>query len=86
MATTQIQLPAELGEFAATQVADGRFSSVDEYVRALVMADQKQQQILDILGQSTQLAELLEAGLASGPGRTWSPSLLNEIKQQVAGQ
>jgi Arc/MetJ-type ribon-helix-helix transcriptional regulator len=83
MSQTNIQLSADITAFAGLQVTGGRFPSVSDYIHALVAADQKTQEVLRFLNGSPKLEALLEAGLASGKGRTWSPDVLREIKQKV---
>ena len=43
MDTMNIAVPEALKEFVQTRVAEGGYSSVSEYVRELIRADQKQQ-------------------------------------------
>jgi Arc/MetJ-type ribon-helix-helix transcriptional regulator len=83
MAELQINLPDSISEFADAQVASGRFPSIHDYLGALVSADEKAQQTIAQLSENPQLAKLLEEGLQSEPGRHWSPTVLQELKQQV---
>jgi putative addiction module CopG family antidote len=83
MAEMQINLPDPISKFADAQVASGRFPSVQEYLGALVTADEQAQQTIARLNDNSQLAALLEEGMASGPGRHWSPDVLDELKRQV---
>jgi putative addiction module CopG family antidote len=83
MTQVQIQLPDAIGEFAGAQVSSGRFSSVSDYVQALVVADEAVQRTTERLSENQDLAALLEDGLASGEGRPWTPNVLGELKQQV---
>lgn len=41
--TLSITLPGQLKEFVDTQIGSGRYSSISEYVRALIREDQKRQ-------------------------------------------
>jgi len=41
--TLSITLPAQFKEFAENQIGSGRYSSVSEYIRALIREDQKRQ-------------------------------------------
>ncbi len=83
MADLQINLPDATSEFASAQIAAGRFGSVSDYVGALVSADEQMQQAAAKLGQNPQLEALLEQGLRSVAGRSWSLLVLSELKQQV---
>jgi Arc/MetJ-type ribon-helix-helix transcriptional regulator len=83
MAEVQINLPDSIGQFASAQVASGRFPTIHEYVVALVSADVQAQHTLDKLSANAQLAAFLEEGLRSPEGRCWSPTVLQELKQQV---
>lgn len=60
METMNIAVPDGLKAFVQTRVAEGGYSSVSEYVRELIRADQKQQ------AWSVVEAEVLK-GLSSGP-------------------
>ena len=57
MQTMNISLPDPLKEFVEHQIADGRYSSVSEYIRELIRADEKQK-------AQAQLESLLLEGLA----------------------
>jgi putative addiction module CopG family antidote len=83
MSEMQVNLPESISEFAGAQVAAGRFSSVSEYLGALVTADEQAQKAVERLAENPQLAALLEEGLNSGAGRRWSSAVLGELKQQV---
>jgi putative addiction module CopG family antidote len=83
MSEIQVNLPDSIGEFAGAQVAAGRFSSVSEYLGALVTADEQAQKAVEGLAENPQLAALLEEGLNGGEGRRWSIDVLREMKQQV---
>lgn len=83
MADLQINLPDPISEFAGDQVASGRFPTLNDYLGALVSADEQSQNILRELSENPQLAALLEEGLGSRSGRHWSPDVLRAMKQQV---
>jgi len=59
METMNISLPEPLKEFVDTQIASGRYSSVSEYVRALIRDDEKHR-------AEERLEELLMEGLTTG--------------------
>ncbi|QEG35569.1 ribbon-helix-helix domain-containing protein [Bythopirellula goksoeyrii] len=86
MSEFQINLPDAIGEYVGAQIAAGRFASPDQYVQALVAADQQHQKITREISDDPHVASLLEEGLASEPGRHWSPEVLAELKQKVTVQ
>jgi Arc/MetJ-type ribon-helix-helix transcriptional regulator len=83
MAELQINLPDPVSEYADAQVASGRFPSVQDYLGALVTADEQAQKTISKLSENPQLAALLEEGMSSAPGRRWSPDVLDQLKRQV---
>ena len=83
MADLQINLPDSISEFAEAQVASGRFPTINDYLGALLSADEQAQRAIGQFSENPQLATLLEEGLESAPGRRWSPAVLRELKQQV---
>ena len=56
----QITLAGSLKDFVVTQVQAGKYESPDEYVSALVSAEQKRKAI-------ERLEELIQEGIDSGP-------------------
>jgi Arc/MetJ-type ribon-helix-helix transcriptional regulator len=83
MAEIQINLPDPVSAFADAQVTSGRFPTIHDYVGALVSADEQAQKTINMLTENPQLAVFLEEGLQSPPGRLWSATVLQELKQQV---
>lgn len=83
MSEIQLALPDAVMEFAGAQVASGRFSSVSDYVSALVKADQFSQEELESIWKNPKLEKLLEEGIQSGPRREWNSQELARLKQQV---
>lgn len=83
MVEFQINLPDAVSAFADAQVTSGRFSTIHDYVGALVSADEQAQKSIGQLSDNPQLAALLDEGLKSAEGRRWSPAVLQELKQQV---
>jgi Arc/MetJ-type ribon-helix-helix transcriptional regulator len=69
MTELQIQLPDPIGEFAGAQVASGRFSTMSDYLGALVSADEQAQRMIGRLSENQELEALLHEGLNSDPGR-----------------
>jgi Arc/MetJ-type ribon-helix-helix transcriptional regulator len=83
MAELQINLPESITQYADAQVASGRFPTIDDYLGALVTADEQAQKVIGQLNENPQLAVLLDEGLKSAPGRRWSSAVWQELKQQV---
>ena len=83
MSDMSISLAGSASEFAEAQVSSGRFSTISEYLSALVKADEQTQAVVAKLNADQKLAQLLREGLDSGVGRSWSPSILEELKQQT---
>ena len=76
MATINISLPDPLRDFVETNVREGSYSTVSEYFRELVRADQKQK-------TAQQLEQLLLAGLDSGPAKPLTRDDLDEVRKVV---
>ena len=76
MDTMNIALPESMKQFAQNQVSQGAYSSVSEYVRALIRADQTRQ------AQTRLEAEILK-GLASGDSTPMTPEDWQEIRREV---
>ena len=62
MGTMNVSLPDELKAFVDEQVQRKSYGSSSEYIRDLVRRDQEEQ-------AKKRLRDLIEEGLASGPGR-----------------
>jgi antitoxin ParD1/3/4 len=76
MDTMNIALPATMKDFVQAQVEGGGFSSVSEYVRQLIRADQERQAREEID------RKLLEA-LKGGPATPWTAAQLEKLKGRV---
>ena len=76
MDTMNIAVPETLKEFVQTRVAEGGYSSVSEYVRELIRADQKQQ------AWAVLEAEVLK-GLHSGPATPMTAEDWESIRAEV---
>jgi len=68
MQTMNISLPDPLKEFVDHQIAEGRYSSVSEYIRELIRADEKRRaeerlEALLLEGLETEETELTRADL-----------------------
>jgi putative addiction module CopG family antidote len=83
MSQIQMNLPDQITEFVGAQIASGRYSSVEDYVSALVTEDRETQELISSLSSNPRLPALLEEGINSGPGRIWNAEYLAELKQQV---
>ena len=76
MATMNISLPDPLRAFVEEQVSVGGYSTVSEYFRELVRADQKRK-------AGERLESLLLEGLNSGPAKPLTKTDLDEVKRVV---
>ena len=74
MSTIPIQLPDELRQFVEARVTQGQFTTVSDYIVALVEAAKKKR---------TDLEAVLIEGLESGPAEEWASQEWQEIKQRV---
>jgi putative addiction module CopG family antidote len=83
MSDVPISLADSASDFADAQVSSGRFSTVSEYLSALVKADEQTQAVVAKLSGDRDLAQLLQDGLDSGAGRSWSPAILEDLKQRT---
>lgn len=75
MQTMNISLPDQLKHFVETQVSGGGYSSVSEYVRELVRADQKHK-------AKEQLETVLLEALQSEP-ETVTPEWWAKLRQEI---
>jgi antitoxin ParD1/3/4 len=60
--TMSFALPESMREYIDSRVAAGNYGNTSEYIRDLVRRDQEEQ-------ARKRLRDLIEEGLASGPGR-----------------
>lgn len=77
METMNIALPESLKTFVQERVADGGYSSVSEYVRELIRADQKQR-------LEARIDALLLEGLKSGAPIEVTPEYWEAKKRKLA--
>lgn len=76
MQTMNISLPDSMKEFVEEQVTQGQYSSVSEYIRGLVRADQKRK-------AKEQLEETLMAALSSGEPIDVTPEMWEGLRQEI---
>ena len=76
MATMNISLPDPLRFFVEERVAGGGYSTVSEYFRELVRADQKRK-------AEEKLEALLMEGLNSGPAKPFTKDDMDEVRRVV---
>ena len=60
--TMSFALPESMREYINNRVAAGNYGNTSEYIRDLIRRDQEEQ-------AKKRLRDLIEVGLASGPGR-----------------
>jgi len=77
MTDVLIKLPDETAAFLASEVARGAAPNVDDYVANLVQQQQRRMRERD------HLEKLILEGINSGPGREWTPAVMNEIREKV---
>lgn len=78
MQTMNISLPAPLKEFVDHQIAEGRYSSVSEYVRELIRQDEKRK-------AQDRLEALLLEGLEGGES-AWTHQDFEDIRKEALAQ
>ena len=72
-------LPESMREYIDARVTDGQYGNTSEYIRDLVRQDQEAQ-------ARKRLRDLIEEGLASGPGRRRTPADEKELLAIARGQ
>jgi antitoxin ParD1/3/4 len=75
MATMNISLPDPMREFVEQCVTEGGYSTVSEYFRELVRADQKRK-------AEERLEQLLLEGLNSGPSTPLTKQDIEAVKRR----
>ena len=76
METMNIALPAPMKSFVQERVSEGGYSSVSEYVRELIRADQKRR-------AEERIDALLLEGVNSGDPVTVTPEYWEEKKRRL---
>lgn len=79
MQTMNISLPEQLKDFVDHQVNSGRYSSVSEYVRDLIRADEKQK-------AREKLETLLMEGIDSGNASAMTRQDWDDIRKEALKQ
>jgi antitoxin ParD1/3/4 len=79
MQTMNISLPDQLKEFVDGQVGSGRYSSVSEYVRDLIRADEKRK-------VQDRLEALLIEGIQSGEATEMTRQDWTDIRTEAVRQ
>ena len=82
MATLNISLSDAELEFVERRVADGRFPSVSEYLKALIRAEQLEHELERAELSPEMEAELLK-GLDSGPATEMTSEDWQDIRSEV---
>lgn len=76
MQTVNISLPDDVKEFAENQVGSGRYRSVSEYVRDLILDDEKRR------AQERLEASLME-GIESGEATDFTEQDWEDIREEA---
>ena len=79
METMNIALPEAMKHFVQERVTEGGYSSVSEYVRDLIRADQKRR-------VEERIDALLLQGIDSGPPISVTPEYWEEKKRKLTEQ
>ena len=77
--TMSFALPESMREYIDARVAAGNYGNTSEYIRDLVRRDQEEQ-------AKKRLRDLIEEGLASGPGRARTKADDKELLAIARGQ
>ncbi|MBQ1765228.1 MAG: type II toxin-antitoxin system ParD family antitoxin [Aquincola sp.] len=76
--TMSFALPDAMREYIDQRVASGHYGNTSEYIRDLVRRDQEEQ-------AKKRLRDLIEEGLASGPGRRRTQADDRELRSIARG-
>jgi antitoxin ParD1/3/4 len=79
MQTMNISLPDPLKDFIEHQIAEGRYSSVSEYIRELIRDDEKRK-------AEERLEALLLEGLESGEESELTKQDFEDIRKEALAQ
>ncbi len=76
--TMSFALPDALRAYIDQRVQSGQYGNTSEYLRELVRRDQDEQ-------AKKRLRDLIEEGLNSGAGRTFTPEVAIELRRRALG-
>lgn len=76
--TMSFALPEALRQYVDQRVRSGQYGNTSEYLRELIRRDQEEQ-------AKRRLRELIEEGLASGPGQALTPERSARLRKQALG-
>jgi antitoxin ParD1/3/4 len=76
METMNVALSSEMKDYVQTQVAQGGYSSVSEYVRALIREDQRRK-------DEARLEAILLEGMASGPATDMTDQDWEDLRRRA---
>jgi antitoxin ParD1/3/4 len=77
--TMSFALPESMRDYIDNRVAAGNYGNTSEYIRDLVRRDQEEQ-------AKKRLRDLIEDGLASGPGRRRTKADEKELLSMARGE
>jgi antitoxin ParD1/3/4 len=77
--TMSFALPEPMRDYVDQRVRSGEYGNTSEYIRELIRRDQEEQ-------AKKRLRDLIEEGLASGPGRELTPKVAAELKRRALGK
>jgi antitoxin ParD1/3/4 len=77
--TMSFALPESMREYIDERVSSGNYGNTSEYIRDLVRRDQEEQ-------AKKRLRDLIEEGLASGPGRRRTKASVKELLDIARGE
>jgi putative addiction module CopG family antidote len=66
MVQFNISLPEPLGGYVRAQIDEGRYASVEDYVRTLIEADQQERDLLEQCARDPSVEALVIEGIESG--------------------
>jgi putative addiction module CopG family antidote len=81
MVQFHISLPDTLGGFVRAQIDEGRYASVEDYVRTLIEADQQTQDWMDECSRDPRIEALVIEGVKSGSAGPMSKDDWDALKR-----
>jgi antitoxin ParD1/3/4 len=79
MTTVNISLPDPMKSFVDSQVAEGMYGSVSDYIRTLIREDQKRK-------AQEELEKKLLAALDDGNVQEVTPEFFNQLRARIANK